>query len=92
MVYSGLLKVSAAIFHVDFVYLLLKSEFNNVFQENQCILRDRENYSSCLEKNDSSITRIKEECIFHVLKNVHVTEIVALDIMHDLWSDQGLYS
>lgn len=47
-------------------------------------LRTRFNYASDLELNNSSITGIKEECIFHVLKNFHLTENISVDPMHDL--------
>ena len=47
-------------------------------------LRNEKNYERDLKLNESSQTRIKEDCIFHKLENFHVIKNKTLDPMHDI--------
>uniref|UniRef100_A0ABD2WCL6 Uncharacterized protein n=1 Tax=Trichogramma kaykai TaxID=54128 RepID=A0ABD2WCL6_9HYME len=65
--------------------LIYKSEKSNVFLERQCELRTTDNYSMLLETKDIAVTGLKEECVFHKIKNFHMCENICVDVMHDCW-------
>lgn len=60
-----------------------KSHLCETYHENQCILRDRNNYDENIKMNNPSLTGINSNCIFHDL-SFHVTENITVDPMHDL--------
>lgn len=47
------------------------------------LLRNRLNYDADVRTNDVSVTGIKSQCIWNTLRTFHVTENLAVDIMHD---------
>lgn len=57
--------------------------------ENQ--LRTPESYKYDVVLNDISATGIKEECVWHILPDFHLTENFAVDIMHDLFEGVCIY-
>lgn len=50
---------------------------------NDCKLQIR-NYEEDLKKNDSEETDMKENCVFHAINNLHVTDNKFVDVMHDV--------
>lgn len=60
-----------------------KSDMQNVFESQEDLRRNRENYEEDLKKNNQSETGIKEPCVFNQLKSFHVTENLSIDLMHD---------
>jgi hypothetical protein len=51
---------------------------------NKALLRNPTNYEFDLNLNDASLTGIKENCIWNVISNFHLTKNSSCDIMHDL--------
>jgi len=49
------------------------------------LLRNVENYKFDVEENDISTTGINEECVFNEIKDFHILENSALDIMHNIY-------
>ncbi|XP_044592017.1 uncharacterized protein LOC123270144 [Cotesia glomerata] len=64
----------------------------NSTSEDPSLLPNPQNYEVDVKKNNYSVTGIKEECVFHRIKNYHITENPAVDIMHDVHEDSGSYA
>lgn len=52
--------------------------------EDDFILRTRESYDADLAVANSSLSGIKEECVFNAITSFHVTDNAYVDIMHDI--------
>ncbi|KYN12664.1 hypothetical protein ALC57_15161 [Trachymyrmex cornetzi] len=52
--------------------------------EDDSILRTRESYNTDLALTNSSLSGIKEECIFNAITSFHVIDNAYVDIMHDI--------
>ncbi|KMQ86980.1 hypothetical protein RF55_13884, partial [Lasius niger] len=55
--------------------------------ENESVLRTRTSYAIDLALDNSSITGIKEECVFNAVNSFHVIDNAYVDIMHDVLED-----
>ena len=64
--------------------LCTQSEKNTIFIEKDCNLRTREYYETSLALNNPTLSRIKERCVLHKINNFHLTQNVAVDVMHDI--------
>uniref|UniRef100_A0A0C9QSB1 Uncharacterized protein n=1 Tax=Fopius arisanus TaxID=64838 RepID=A0A0C9QSB1_9HYME len=64
--------------------LINYNEINNIFEEENCLMRDRLNYATHVEKQAPRLTGIKEECAFHKLPEYHVIDHPVVDVHHDL--------
>lgn len=62
-----------------------QNQINEVFHEDNCILRNRDNYANDVRINNSKQTGVVRECIFHEIPDFHVTVNVIVDVMHDLY-------
>lgn len=65
--------------------------------EMQCIedvtlLRNSQNYYNDLATENTRLTGIKEECIFHVVPSIDITEMPFVDQMHNCLEGVGHYS
>ena len=72
------------------ICLIKRNEINKTFRESNCSIRNEDNYQSLLKCN-SKISGIKEECVFHKIKNFHVTRNVGVDAMHDILEGVARY-
>jgi len=61
-----------------------RNELLSATYEKPELLRNMENYKLDVEKNDVSTSGIHEECVFNEIKDFHILENSALDIMHDI--------
>ncbi|EFN60891.1 hypothetical protein EAG_02219, partial [Camponotus floridanus] len=52
--------------------------------EDETVLRTRTSYVTDLTLENSSLTGIKEECVFNEVNSFHVTDNAYVDIMHDV--------
>jgi len=52
--------------------------------EDESIIRTRTSYNIDLALANSSLTGIKEECVFNAISSFHVIDNVYVDIMHDI--------
>ena len=62
-----------------------------MIEENQTLLRNRENYEADVKFGNSSCTGIKSPCVFHKISNFHVTENLTIDMMHDVLEGVCVY-
>lgn len=60
-------------------------------EEDKSKLRTEENYDQDLKKNNMSETGIKEPCVFHKVKNFHLTQNLSVDMMHDILEGVCVY-
>jgi hypothetical protein len=68
-----------------------KMDLGNIFDENECNLRTKENYDESLKQNDSSKTGIKTESVFNSLDNFHIIDALCVDAMHDILEGVSKY-
>lgn len=61
-----------------------KSEMRYMLTEWQCYLRNIENYTEDVDINDATLTGVRENSIWNVLENYHVTKNFCVDYMHDI--------
>lgn len=59
----------------------------NVFYEDDALLRTEANYYTNLLKNNEKETGISQSCIFHEISYFHVTKNLSVDVMHDVLED-----
>lgn len=52
--------------------------------EDEAVLRTRTSYATDVALKNSSLTGIKEKCVFNEIKSFHVIDNVYVDIMHDI--------
>lgn len=57
---------------------------SKIFNERDCILRDKKNYESLLSQKNASRSGLKETCVFNEVDYYHVTQNTAVDPQHDL--------
>lgn len=57
----------------------------HVFFEEPNLMRNETNYSTDLFKNDVKNTGISESCVFHKIKDFHVTQNLSVDVLHDIF-------
>ncbi|KYN00712.1 hypothetical protein ALC62_08504 [Cyphomyrmex costatus] len=63
--------------------LIDKNNIQNVFYEDNALLRTETSYYTDLSKNEKE-TGISESCIFHGISNYHVTKNLVVCVMHDV--------
>jgi len=68
-----------------------KRSVGQLFTEDKCLLRNRENYAADLLTDNVSETGIKTNAIWNEISNFHVTKNCAFDIMHDLFEEVCSY-
>lgn len=61
-----------------------KVETESCCHENCELIRNVDNYKNDLALNNTKLTGIKEECVFHEIEGFHVTLNPAVDFMHDI--------
>lgn len=49
-------------------------------------------YELDLKVNDSSLTGIKQRCVFNEIDNFHIYENYSIDVMHDFWEGVAKYT
>lgn len=59
-------------------------DIQDKFYEDPNLMRNENNYSSDLLKNDTKSTGIVEQCIFHKMTDFHVTQNLSVDTLHDI--------
>lgn len=64
--------------------LVLNKNKHKIFNEKGCTMRNKQNYEECLRIDNPSLTGMKRDCIFHKVKDFHVTVNRSVDGMHDL--------
>ncbi|OXU19437.1 hypothetical protein TSAR_011763 [Trichomalopsis sarcophagae] len=52
--------------------------------EDKSKIRNKQDYENDLKINKVSSTGIKEECVFHKIKDFHICENISVDMMHDI--------
>ena len=57
---------------------------HRVFNERDCVLRNKQNYDSLLLKKNVKLSGIKVTCVFNKIDNFHITNNLAIDPQHDL--------
>lgn len=62
-----------------------KTETQNMFAENNDLIRTYQNYDEDLITNDPSRTGIVSDSIFNILPSFHVVENYSVDVMHDIF-------
>ncbi|XP_066602015.1 uncharacterized protein [Prorops nasuta] len=71
--------------------LIHKSNLDKVFHENQCILRNVENYNKNVTNIDPASSGIKDPCVFHNVNGFHLLKNSNVDIIHDLLEEVCQY-
>ncbi|KAK3931214.1 ATP synthase subunit delta [Frankliniella fusca] len=61
-----------------------KVETESCCHEKCELIRNVDNYKNDLALNNTKLTGIKEECVFHEIEGFHVTLNPAVDFMHDI--------
>lgn len=64
--------------------LVHRSQLNDVHREEDCVLKDVDNYQVHASNIQPSKTGINERCTFNDVDGFHVTENPIVDVMHDL--------
>lgn len=60
-----------------------RARLGTMVVEDKSLLRNMESYDMHLEQDDTSLTGLKEKCVFLDLKHFNLFENVAVDILHD---------
>ncbi|KAJ8049893.1 hypothetical protein HOLleu_02837 [Holothuria leucospilota] len=60
-----------------------RSNLQKLVEEDQSLLRNKENYSADIISNDTSLTGVKTTSVLNQIDGYHVVENVAPDVMHD---------
>lgn len=68
-----------------------KSVMQIQVKEDHTKLRNNENYSEAVDKNDVFETGVKENCVFNIIKSFNIIDNVTCDIMHDIFEGIAHY-